>query len=141
MRSEAGAEQRIGERRKKRDKAKQSKAKQRVSIHLGRLVKRSGGCRAEVERLGGAATPTCSPSEPQSHTSSRGIKSCSAEMSRRVNRLRGALLNHPVFPRVAMLKNEFGVQCFVVRLSINILSCWLCSCFWYVVFYDLRCSM
>ncbi|KAA8585426.1 hypothetical protein FQN60_004120, partial [Etheostoma spectabile] len=45
---------------------------------------RSGGCRAGVEeRLGGAATPACSLSEPQSHTSSRGAPLCSAGRSRR----------------------------------------------------------
>lgn len=57
-----------------------------VFISAPRPWERSGGCRAEVEqRLGGAATPACSPSEPQSRTSSRGARLSSAERSRRVN--------------------------------------------------------
>lgn len=57
-----------------------------VFISGARPWERSGGCRAEVEqRLGGAATPACSPSEPQSRTSSRGAQLCSAERSKRVN--------------------------------------------------------
>lgn len=74
--------------RDRREEGKQSRVC--VFISGARLWERSGGCRAEVEEhLGGAATPACSPSEPQSHTSSRGAQLSSAGRSRRVNTHRG----------------------------------------------------
>lgn len=56
----------------------------------GKEAKERGACRPGAQRHpGGAATPACSPSEPQSPTSSRGAPLSSAGSSTRVGSLRG----------------------------------------------------